>query len=648
VRLALALVAVAHAGVALAAPPAREKTAGDLALERRFHDDVARASAEAAAAFDRGTVEREAGRYDPALVEYRRAIALAPQVEHPHRRACQMLEQLNRIDEARAECETALRLAPSSPYAQAALAKVLLRDAAQHDRAFELAEQAATSADVHSDTVGAACIVMFVTAGAAEHRFERMTALDACAARALAADPDGATANFVGALAAGAWGHWYVARTRLDKARAAGLDAKAYDELRADLDRAERDSAPPPPSDLGETLLDVAGWIVSIALVVFVALFVVGRALSKRMERAVAADLAAPRVDAVAFGRAYAFVLRACALGVYAAIAVVLASGALAIAGLAHIDDVPFGVLWIVIVVAGGMLADTARGLRRRHSLDSIGHRVELAHQPRLRELVAEVAETVGTAPATVLYLTPAAEIAIVEHRRDKHAERALVVGLGVLDGLTQLQLCSLLAHDYGHFAGDIAIAMRRRLHDTMVGLAKSGAASALNPMWWLIVAYRRAYLAVSLGAARWQEARADRDAIDAYGTASFVGAVRYAATREHAFAAAVGRMIEVAIAARAPLPNVYRDAIATPADAAALARAPLPLDGHASAAARIAFAERLAVDVETEAGDDDPAWALFDRRDELEAHALELLRVRTIDTLGVKAEYLESGASAA
>jgi hypothetical protein len=86
-------------------------TPADPALEQQFRADLARVSPAAAEAFAQGTAARDAGRPDDALAAYRRAIELAPRVDHPHRRACWALGALGRVDEAVVECETALQLA---------------------------------------------------------------------------------------------------------------------------------------------------------------------------------------------------------------------------------------------------------------------------------------------------------------------------------------------------------------------------------------------------------------------------------------------------------------------------------------------------------------------------------------------------------
>ncbi|HSN30556.1 MAG TPA: hypothetical protein VLT45_29925, partial [Kofleriaceae bacterium] len=117
----------------------------DPALEKRFRDDIAAVSPDAAVAWDAANAARDAHHPSEAADGYRKVIALAPKVDHPHRRLCGVLEAQGQHDAALAECEQAMQLAPTSAYDQIALATVLLDRSAAGDlsRAQPLAMQAA-------------------------------------------------------------------------------------------------------------------------------------------------------------------------------------------------------------------------------------------------------------------------------------------------------------------------------------------------------------------------------------------------------------------------------------------------------------------------------------------------------------------------
>ncbi len=134
----------------------------DPALEKRFRDDIAAVSGEAAAAWDAANAARDAHHPSEAADGYRKAIALAPKVDHPHRRLCSMLMLQHQLDEAAAECERAMQLAPASPYDASTYAYVLLRrdQAGDRARAVTLASQAARALPNDPDVVGTQCTAL--------------------------------------------------------------------------------------------------------------------------------------------------------------------------------------------------------------------------------------------------------------------------------------------------------------------------------------------------------------------------------------------------------------------------------------------------------------------------------------------------------
>src|SRR5689334_4320639 len=87
--------------VAAIAQPARHT---DADLENRFRADVAAVSPEAAVAFEQANAAREANRLGEAVDGYRKAIELAPKIDHPHRRLCSVLGRQGQHDEAVREC----------------------------------------------------------------------------------------------------------------------------------------------------------------------------------------------------------------------------------------------------------------------------------------------------------------------------------------------------------------------------------------------------------------------------------------------------------------------------------------------------------------------------------------------------------------
>jgi Zn-dependent protease with chaperone function len=639
-------------------------TSVDPALEQRFRADLERVNPAAAVAFEQGTAARDAGRLDDALAAFRHAIELAPKVDHPHRRLCSILLQLHRNDEAIVECEAALGLAPDSGYDRTALASALATRAAAGDidRAVPLAREAVERLPTDVTALSVWCKLQL--------RTEALEQFTACSDRLLAADPQGEGALALGALAAVTRGQPSVARQRLDQARAAGLDDETYHQLSDAIDRGlARDSER--SSDVGGGASTGVLWIALWGLVVWLAILAVllsaGYVLSQSTLKAAGQVTAATRSAGTGTARErqlrrlYKLVLLLCGVYFYLSIPVLLimivAAGGGAIYAFLAMGVIPVKLVVLIAIVVIATIGAILRSLFIRAQPSSLGHRVDLDRQPRLRVLLQEVAGKVGTRPVDAVYLTPGTDMGVTERAglwssmRASRVERNLIMGIGLFDGMTQLQLRSVLAHEYGHFrnadtaGGGFALAVRRSLFVMIIRLARSGAAGAYNPVWWFLRAYHRIYLGVSQGASRLQEVLADRWAIDAYGTAAFVAGYRHVVARSVQFDHEVNATIKEVVDARRPLPNLYQYR-AQSSDAAArdvadaigkeMTREPTAYDSHPSPQQRIDWAQALAAEHDAQPDDDASIWALFDDRDEIERTMTAEVRARIRENHGI------------
>lgn len=638
-------------------------TPADAALEQRFRADLERVNPAAAEAFEQGTAARDAGRLDDALAAFRRAIELAPRVDHPHRRACWALAALGRVDEALAECETALQLAPDSPYDKSAIAQSLARRdrTGDLDRALRLAREAAEQVRLDATALATWCAVALQA---------RNDEFIPCSDRLLAVDPDGQAANYFGAIAAALHGDPGRARLRLDRAKAAGLPDEAYQKLLTGLDRA-RDAGTG-----GTGVLWIALWGFVAWLAILVVLLAAGYALSRSTLRAVGKVTSATRSAGAgtarerSLRRLYRVVLLLCGVYFYLSIPILLlmivAAGGGAIYAFLAMGVIPIKLVLIIAIVVIATIGAILRGLFIRVRPSSLGHRVDLDRQPRLRALLDEVAGKVGTRPVDAVYLTPGTDMGVTERAglwsamRDSRVERNLIMGIGLFDGMSQLQLRSVLAHEYGHFrnadtaGGGFALAVRRSLFAMIIRLARSGAAGAYNPVWWFLRAYHRIYLGVSQGASRLQEVLADRWAIEAYGTAAFVAGYRHVVARSVQFDHQVDATIKEVVDARRPLPNLYQyrpqSSDAAERDVAdaihkEMTREPTAYDSHPSPQQRIDGAQALAVEREAQPDDDASIWALFDDRDEIERTMTAEVRARIRENHGIQIAGAEQAA---
>lgn len=644
-------------------------TPADPALEQRFRADLDRVNPAAVEAFDQGTAARDAGRLDDALAAFRRAIELAPKVDHPHRRACWALGALGRVDEALAECETALQLAPDSPYDKSAIAQSLARrhHPGDLDRALGLVHEAVARLPADPAALTTWCEV------ALQGRNDEFIA---CSARLLAADPSGQGSNYLGAIAAAMQDDRHTARLRLDRAKAAGLDEAPYQKLLAALD-GTGPAARGDGGDRGVGVLWIALWGLVVWLAILVVLLGAGYALSRSTLKAAGKVTAATRSAGSGTARErqlrrlYKLVLLLCGVYFYLSIPVLLimivAAGGGAIYAFFAMGVIPIKLVLIIAIVVIATIGAILRGLFIRAQPSSLGDRVDLDRQPRLRALLDEVAGKVGTRPVDAVYLTPGTDMGVTERAglwssmRDSRVERNLIMGIGLFDGMTQLQLRSVLAHEYGHFrnadtaGGGFALAVRRSLFAMIIRLARSGAAGAYNPVWWFLRAYHRIYLGVSQGASRLQEVLADRWAIEAYGTAAFVAGYRHVVARSVQFDHQVDATIKEVVDAHRPLPNLYQyrpqssdAAERNVADAIhkEMTREPTAYDSHPSPQQRIDGAQALAVEREAQPDDDASIWALFDDRDEIERTMTAEVRARIRENHGIKIAGAEPAAA--
>ena len=659
--------------VPVAAQPQPARPA-DAALERQFRADVERASPAAADAFDQGNAARDAKRFDDALAAYRRAIELAPNVDHPHRRACSVLGALGRIDDALVECEAALSLAPESPYDKISIARplALRKHAGDVDRALRLAREGVEQLPADPSALGTWCELLLATRNEAE--------FSACSDRLLAADPQGVGANYLGAIAAASRGDFVVARRRLGDAHEAGLDEAPYRELLAGIEATQNHHEAAESSDglpvPGTGVLWVTLWILVAWLAVMGILlgagYVLSRSTLKVAGKVTAAEASAGTGTAreQRLRKLYKLVLLLCGVYFYLSIPILLtmivAAGAGAIYVFFAMGVIPIKLVLIIGIVVIATIGAILRGLFVRVDRPSLGHRVELDRQPRLRELLQDVAGMVGTRRVSAVYLTPGTDMGVTERAglwsslRGNRAERSLIMGIGLFDGMTQLQLRSVLAHEYGHFrnedtaGGGFALAVRRSLFAMIIRLARSGAAGAFNPVWWFLRAYHRTYLGVSQGASRLQEVLADRWAIQAYGSAAFVAGYRHVVARSVQFDHQVDATIKEVVDTGRPLPNLYQyrpqsagiseGDLATAIDKE-MTREPSAYDSHPSPQQRIDAAQALAVARDVQPDDDASIWALFDGRDEIERAMTTEVRGRIFANHGVQIAEAEASA---
>jgi Zn-dependent protease with chaperone function len=295
------------------------------------------------------------------------------------------------------------------------------------------------------------------------------------------------------------------------------------------------------------------------------------------------------------------------------------------------IGHIPLRIALFVGLAALFTLYSIVRSLFLRQREGDPGRPLSREEAPALWSLAERVAGKVGTRPIDAIYVSPTTELGVMERGgiwqklRDV-GERALVLGLGALPGMTQGQFQAILAHEYGHFSnrdtagGDLASQVRASLHQMAYGLAAAGRARWYNPAWLFVNGFYRIYLRITLGASRLQEILADRYAAAAYGAANLIAGLRHLIHQALVFDAGANSEIKASIDQGRQLQNLYTlhpaGGAELPADlvdkeAKILERPTSAYDSHPAPRDRIALLERLA---SVGSGDDvsEPVWDLF------------------------------------
>jgi len=590
------------------------------AIDKQFRDDIAAVSPDAAAAWDAANAARDARRFDEAAADYRKVIALAPKLDHPHRRLCGVLALQDKVDAALAECEDAVSLAPNSPYDASLYAGMLIErnkpGDAQH--ALPFASQAALAMPNEPSFAEIQCEVLA--------KLENLNALRTCIDHLLAIAPQ----SGIGNLHAAQLALWDRDPTRasmyLERAKDAGLTDPEYKQLRASIDKMRARAEPAFDTDrvIAIGVPAVLAWFFVLSV-----LLVIGNILS---------DATLKRIDTPHVSRAYRVVLALTAVLFYASLPVmvftVIGGGLLALYIFDQMGATPLIVILLVLAAIIGTVAAVVRTIFAARRFEIEGHKVDPAGYPKLKALLDEVATAVGSPPIDTVFLTPGTDLAVTQHR----GQRILILGVALFDNLKQRELRSMLAQEYGSAPNRLQVTLARMIKN----LAKSG---ALNPAWWILRAFTHIYLVVSRGASRVQAVLADRAAIRAYGSDAFATAQKHLAVRHVELIVDLDQTIKDITENQWSLPNFYsyapeRTVTQEAIDkrvAQRLGREPERFDAHPSTRQRIDLAAKLAYPPERHSPDDaSPVWDLFSDAEQIERTMTAILRERISKKLGI------------
>ncbi|RPH99194.1 MAG: hypothetical protein EHM72_11790 [Calditrichaeota bacterium] len=192
------------------------------------------------------------------------------------------------------------------------------------------------------------------------------------------------------------------------------------------------------------------------------------------------------------------------------------------------------------------------------------------AEAPQLWALLRRVADQVGTRPIDSVYLTGGADVAVLEQGTMMEkirgvAERSLILGIGVLEGMSQAQLCAVLAHEYGHFAhkdtagGNLALQVSTSIREAALGLVFNNLNKWYNPAWLFINGFYEIFIMVTRGASRLQEFLADRYAVIHYGAKTFIQGLKHVIRRSIEFESLADVELGLAVQLNRLPQNLYR-----------------------------------------------------------------------------------------
>ena len=436
-RLVLVAAAVAAAPVgslrwAEAAEPVEE-------FDRRITAELEAIDPEAARLFREANAERAKERHAEASSLYARVYERVPSFVHALRRQCTEEQALGHRPRALALCRAAVSRDESATNL-AALARVLASRTETFQPTFLELDEAAQLAD---RAVALAPDDIFTHISRCEVAVGRndMTLLQRCTTALGETFPrDPATHVYLAVLSASE-GRFLEAERDLRRARELGLPEEAYRSILGSVRRSE-----PITTRMLPVLLPVGvAWLACLLILLLLG-FVLSRA-ALRVARRPAAGATAGVGGLDAFLRRIYRVVLWASCGYYWAslpllFLAVLGLGGGLLYGMFAFGRIPLKAAALVAVFTLVTLWAILKSLFVRSSNEDPGERLDLARYSKLRAVLDEVAERVGTRPVDNVYLVPGTAVAVMERTGRgplglaRHRERCLILGVGVLDGL--------------------------------------------------------------------------------------------------------------------------------------------------------------------------------------------------------------------
>ncbi|HEV2948813.1 MAG TPA: M48 family metalloprotease, partial [Gemmataceae bacterium] len=219
-------------------------------------------------------------------------------------------------------------------------------------------------------------------------------------------------------------------------------------------------------------------------------------------------------------------------------VAGLLVATGLMLYGIFLLPRIPIKLIIVVVVIGLGMAWAVLKSLFSRSKPGSFGVAKTAADCPRLFQMVGEVAQRIDTAPVDQIYLAPGSSIGVHQEGRGPFGsfgvkQRVLTLGMSTMHFLTVNELQSILAHEYAHFShrdtfyNRFIYQVTLSITQALQGIgASAGKLNYVNPFFWFLYLYYKAFTLLSAGFSRSREFLADRMAASLYGADVFATAL--------------------------------------------------------------------------------------------------------------------------
>lgn len=199
---------------------------------------------------------------------------------------------------------------------------------------------------------------------------------------------------------------------------------------------------------------------------------------------------------------------------------------------------IPIKLILLIVLVGGGGAFSVVKSLFTRAGRGSFGMLKTAEEAPRLHAVVAEVAKRVDTDPVHEIYVAPGSAIGVHQEGRGPFGvfgikRRVLTLGLSTMHYLTISELKAILAHEYAHFShrdtfySRFIYAVTGSITQALQGMGSTGGRlNYVNPFFWFLYLYYKAYSLLAAGYSRSREFLADRMASSLYGADIFGSAL--------------------------------------------------------------------------------------------------------------------------